>query len=451
MKIDDSIRINSIKLNNFRCFSNISIDFHPKLTVLVAENAQGKTAILDAISISLGLFVDTLTGWKQYPGFDRADVRNVFDENLQMINQLPLSFFASGTAGGVQISWDRELPGVSGRARTSTRNCKDLIKYAKVLHEKMINNQPDLLLPVIAFYGTGRLWSEHRLTEFRKNSSHVGTNAGRMGGYLDCLSSSSSFKEFAEWYGSAVRDIADARFKVLEQDVHPLKWISAVRDAVKRVLEPTGWSIIDWDNNNSVIVAENHKKGRLPLDLMSDGIRNMISLIADLAHRCARLNPNLGETAARDTPGILLIDEVDMHLHPRWQQLIVQLLEDAFPRMQIILTTHSPHVLTTVDKNSIRVIDTKDGLGIVRIPEFQTKGVESADVLAVIMGVDPIPQIDESIMLTKYRSLIEDGEYESDDAINLKNKLNEHFGVNHPVMIDCNRLIRFQSLKRRSN
>ena len=96
-------------------------------------------------------------------------------------------------------------------------------------------------------------------------------------------------------------------------------------------------------------MVEHPEYGRLPLSSLSDGVRNMIALIADIAHRCARLNPHLSEEAARQTPGVLLIDEVDMHLHPRWQQLVVDLLRKAFPSLQIILSTHSPHVLSTVE------------------------------------------------------------------------------------------------------
>jgi predicted ATP-binding protein involved in virulence len=122
----------------------------------------------------------------------------------------------------------------------------------------------------------------------------------------------------------------------------------------------------------------------------------MIALIADIARRCASLNPHLGEEAATRTPGVLLIDEVDMHLHPRWQQLVIDLLRQTFPCLQMILSTHSPHVLSTVDKESIRVIRLRDSRGLVETPKFQTRGVQSADVLASIMEVDPTPQLREA-------------------------------------------------------
>lgn len=182
---------------------------------------------------------------------------------------------------------------------------------------------------------------------------------------------------------------------------------------------------------------------------LSDGVRNMLALVADVARRCASLNPQLGADAARDTPGVLMIDEVDMHLHPRWQQLVMELLCKAFPALQIISTTHSPHVLSTVDKASIRVIRIVDGHAIIETPLLQTRGVESADVLASVMGVDPVPHLQESRQLSEYRALIEDGQADSEQSLELRAKLTKHFGDTHPVILDCDRLIRFQKFRLR--
>src|SRR5580700_10874287 len=117
----------------------------------------------------------------------------------------------------------------------------------------------------------------------------------------------------------------------------------------------------------------------------------------------------------------------------------------------MILTTHSPHVLSTVEKDSIRVIGLRDGQGLIDTPTLQTRGVESADVLASIMGVDPVPQIEEARWLSDYRALIEDGKAETGEAGELRSKLISHFGESHPLILDCERLIRFQSFKLKRN
>ena len=122
------------------------------------------------------------------------------------------------------------------------------------------------------------------------------------------------------------------------------------------MLRPSGWHSIYFKNTETGIVATHAQYGVLPVAHLSDGIRTLIGVTADIAHRAIRLNSQLGREAVTSTPGIVLIDEVDMHLHPEWQQVIIESLRNAFPRIQFIVTTHSPQVLTTVRKEHIRLL-----------------------------------------------------------------------------------------------
>ena len=231
-----------------------------------------------------------------------------------------------------------------------------------------------------------------------------------------------------------------------------LSLLGAVQAAVRLVLEPTRWCDVVWDRAQRCLVVEHAIHGRLPLAALSDGVRNMIALVADVARRCATLNPHLDDQAARQTPGVLLIDEIDMHLHPRWQQLVVDLLQRAFPAMQIILSTHSPHVLSTVEFNSIRIVGFgEDGIARIKMPQFQTLGVESADVLAEVMNVDTIPPVDQAGWLSEYRALVETSNTESPAAQALWAKLVEHFGRQHPVMAEVEVLRRLQQFRHSHN
>lgn len=446
MTLDGHLRVNRLRLQNFRCFADCAIELHPDLTVLVAENGQGKTAILDGVSIALGLFVDTIGGTRQFHGFDRTDIRLTRGGDGHMTTALPTQFEAEGNVGGQVLHWSRALTGSGLRARTSSKDAEELRRAAEVLRARTTAAEGEPFnLPLVAFYGTGRLWSEHRLTLGKKSLAAVSND--RFAAYVDCLSSSSSFKGMATWYETKMGEIDDSRFATDLRSNVPL--ITAVREAARLVLEPTGWSELDWDPNEGSLVATHAQYGRLPLSALSDGVRNMMALVADVARRCAILNPHLREDVARRTPGVLLIDEVDMHLHPRWQQLIVDLLRQAFPALQLILTTHSPHVLSTVDKQSIRVIRLQDGEVSIDSPTLQTRGVQSADVLFSIMGVDPVPAIHEAQELSRYRELIEDGLAENVEAQSLRSRLVAHFGKDHPVMLDCERLVRFQAFRLR--
>ena len=128
------------------------------------------------------------------------------------------------------------------------------------------------------------------------------------------------------------------------------------------------------------------------MDILSDGIRTTIGLVADIAHRMAKLNPQLAENIATKTPGIILIDEVDMHLHPEWQQQILRSLKAAFPKVQLIVSTHSPQVLSTLRKENIRVLSSDDDdIWSAVEPLKSPLGHESKDALAYIMDTHPRP------------------------------------------------------------
>jgi predicted ATP-binding protein involved in virulence len=167
------MKLKKLEITNFRCFDSISIDFDEKLTVLVAENGVGKTAILDAVALALSPFIggfDTGVG----KGFKHEDARldrnTAFDsENdfshailprvSNMESQYPVSLTASGIIAGQYEQWSRELTGK--KTRTTFGKAKVLIGYAKKLQQQVRANEA-VILPVIAYYGTGRLWKQNQ-------------------------------------------------------------------------------------------------------------------------------------------------------------------------------------------------------------------------------------------------------------------------------------------------
>jgi predicted ATP-binding protein involved in virulence len=115
--------------------------------------------------------------------------------------------------------------------------------------------------------------------------------------------------------------------------------------------------------------------------------------------------------------------------------------------MQMILTTHSPQVLSTVDAESIRLIHLENGQGIIKIPKFQTRGVESADILSRLMNIHPVPRVEQALWLSQYRAMVQVGEFESEVARSLWSRLIDHFGAEHPVLVEIDTLRRLQEFK----
>jgi predicted ATP-binding protein involved in virulence len=434
-----ALRLDKLTLTNFRCFARCEIDFCPDLTVLVAENGSGKTAVLDAAALALSVFVNALNAQERIRRIERSDVRLTLGDERRMTPSLPTEYDAHGAILGAPIRWKSTVKTYGDKVRPSTAHLKPAQAAAAQFRTDAA------ILPLLAYYGTGRLWSEHRLTESRRSS--VTNVEERVAGYSEGLTSASSFKDVSAWYEHRVRQTANPAYS--ESLKTNLALLQGVNEAADKVLKPTGWSKLQWDNGTNSLSAEHEMQGRLPLFMLSDGVRTMLALVADVARRCASLNPQLSDQAPAQTPGILIIDEVDMHLHPRWQQQVLGLLRDAFPTLQIIVSTHSPHVLSTVDKASIRVLHIQEGDALVETPQMQTRGVESADVLASVMDVDPIPQLQETNDLSAYRALIEDEKADTPEASVLRARLVAHFGASHPVMLECDRLIRFQQFRLR--
>nr|WP_262385192.1 AAA family ATPase [Pseudomonas fluorescens] len=212
-------------------------------------------------------------------------------------------------------------------------------------------------------------------------------------------------------------------------------YIESVSAAVNACLEPAGWKNIEYSFSRDALVAHHDDFGELPVELLSDGIRNMIGMVADIGFRATKLNGQLGAHAAKSTPGIVLIDEVDMHLHPRWQQTILSQLRDAFPRLQFIVTTHSPQVLTTVPSESIRILR---GNKVYSAPPG-TEGSEPERMLKQVLGLEEVrpPGNPATQELKEYLALVDRDQWSSERAKTLRERLDRRYQGQEPALLDA--------------
>lgn len=378
------------------------------------------------------------------------------------------------------FSWDevRYRSSIKKNTKTKSNSESDFVNLnfcAKNLEERIFSNRnfkPDDL-PVLGYYGTGRLWSQKKLTGiFDKPDNET---FSRTFAYRDCLDPSSSYKHFSQWYTRAFKSLRDAQIKNIEKnqkinsklDDIFLAPILNVQRAIDKILKThTGWHQLEYSAEHEDLVLEHSEHGELKVSQLSDGIRNMLALVGDIAYRCYKLNSHHGKNAALLTKGIVMIDEVDMHLHPEWQQTVLPDLQKAFPKIQFIVTTHSPQVLSSVDAKCIRRLDwelkeeneldqrkiRKNGIrkriSVKTITE-QTMGVASSDVMASVMEVDPIPDVAPARQLSHYYALIQQNLHLTPSGRALRKKLDSHFGTSHPKMLDCDRLIRLQAFKKK--
>ena len=161
---------------------------------------------------------------------------------------------------------------------------------------------------------------------------------------------------------------------------------------------------------------------------MSDGYRNMLSMVADIAYRMALLNPQLLDKVTEETDGVVLIDEIDLHLHPAWQRYVVKTLKDIFPKVQFIVTTHAPSIIASASREEIVVL--KDYVPMT-VPGM-TYGKDANAILKTVMGV-PERQDSVSEIIDGFHEALADGQFEQ--ARQLLQKMAEVLGENDPEVV----------------
>ncbi|EEW0965258.1 chromosome segregation protein SMC, partial [Escherichia coli] len=184
---------------------------------------------------------------------------------------------------------------------------------------------------------------------------------------------------------------------------------------------------------------------------LSQGEKTILTLVGDLTRRLVLLNPKLNNPL--QGKGIVLIDEVDLHLHPSWQQNIIEKLQHTFPNVQFIITTHSPQIVSTVPSKCLRILEEiknpSTGMKELRVllPSSQTKGTKNSYALLYGMKTDPVPNVKEVAWLSTYKKFIENRQQDSEEAIMIRKKLDKHYGIDHPLLLECDGIIRVLKLK----
>ncbi len=362
------MRIDRLELVNFRCFERWEHAFGPQLNVLIGKNGTGKTAVLDALALAVEPFLEaTGAGFPYFPNDDVRMVRFSKGGDYTLEPQNPMRVVCRGALSGHAWTTDWTFQAaVKGSGKGPSGGVRQDLSPLTQRLAAAVRSGEDVTLPLIAYFGTDRLWRPARNSE----STEVLGPGSRLRGYLDCLRPASSFQQLAGW------------FKRMEwikiQDGAALPMYDGVRAAIAQCLE--GWDEVLYDPRLDSILARTSDGSRaLPFHMLSDGVRNMIGMVGEIAYRAALLNPHLGADAAKKTPGIVLIDEVDQHLHPSWQRRIIDDLRRTFPEVQFFCTTHSPLIVQSVSPEEMILLD--DG----QPAETEHRSVE--EVLEWEMGV----------------------------------------------------------------
>jgi predicted ATP-binding protein involved in virulence len=350
------VRIEKIKIKNFKGFSDEEFELNQRFTVFIGDNAKGKTSILDALAVAVGSYLRGIDVAKhEARSIDKKEVR-VRTIDSQPRPQLPVEVEAFGEVNEIMLSngWKRTVDKLTKKTTTTYVNAKNIETIAsKMLQESRENGK--VTFPVIAYHGTGRLWAEHE----EKKATYKKQGEGVEMAYTRCLSPKSSSKEFLSWYKTyedEIKKFGSKKDKLL---------LDTFKKAIISMIPDNHWTDMSYSFKDEDLVGlfkSENKTNKLLFSQLSDGYRNLIGMVADIAYRCIKLNPHLGIDAIRLTPGVVLIDELDLHLHPNWQKRIVSDLKNVFENVQFVATTHSPFIVQSLRADELINLDDVKGL-----------------------------------------------------------------------------------------
>ncbi len=372
------MRIDQLIVTGFRCFEKAEFNFPNRFNLIVGENGSGKTSLLEALSIAAGSWLLGIRGY---------DSRNIAEGDVRMVPikagedvsfeeaELTEVSAAGWIEGGVIIkgkqyeyTWGRSRRGRAGR--TTRADAAFITRIATEAAGKLRMGR-EVLLPLISYYGTGRLWDFPKEMQGGLGAPISKLEQSRFEGYRNSVDRRCSPVEFAKWLQR------QAWIEFQEKNEQPLS--AVVRKAVIGCIE--GGQKIWFSAKQGQVLVNIKGHGVLPFENLSDGQRNIVAMVGDIAIKAAKLNSHLGAKALDETPGIVLIDELDLHLHPRWQRRVVADLKRTFPKLQFFCTTHSPQIIGEVPRDEILLVTPEGGK-----PVAVGLGADSNWILKHVMG-----------------------------------------------------------------
>lgn len=417
------MRIDRLKITNFKRFASCEFKFDPQFNLIIGDNAAGKSSALDALSIAVDGWFLGLRGAQTAGGIGPEHVHvdaQQFEDKVNFEKQFPARIEASGQVMGQNLTWSRELS--SEKGRTTTIWAKDLINVAKEADHRVRTNEV-VTLPLICTYGNERLWFESPHRKITKKKSSSPELPSRFDGYRDCTEFEIQETDLLDWI-RAEQSASYAR----KADTIALR---VMKQAIASCVEFA--SDFYFDDRYPDLILMTEQTDFQMFRHLSDGQRIMLTLIGDLAKRAIMLNPHLGTDVLQQTPGIVMIDELDLHLHPTWQRRVIHDLKRTFPQIQFVVTTHSPQLIGEALPREIRILDH----GTVSTPP-RSYGVDSSRILEEVMHASP-RNVETEKLLSGLAELID-----KEDMVGARAALNlveEKLGPDDPEVTGATTLI----------
>jgi predicted ATP-binding protein involved in virulence len=404
------MRVTELKIKNFRGIKDLHLMFNSEhnVVVLVGINGIGKSSVLNCINL-LVKYYDLVLRGKTHRRMSGSPILQTFIQKSDIrigssnsINQIKVNFGVQDITWEIDaVSWPRNL----NRMRRM-QGLSNIQTNAINVH-----NNTDISLGHFYFY----YLANRQLKSFQKNN-------------VDELDEIINFENFSKWFKETEDLENEQRLSDSIDYRHPV--LSAVRNAVCSFLGE-GYNSLTFKRKFDKVTIK--KLGvEISIDLLSDGEKSLLAMVGDLSKRLAESDQHLEASA------LVLIDEIELHLHPAWQRMIIPRLTKTFPNCQFIVTTHSPQVLSHVDPECIHILDYDGDNVIVKRPE-SSYGLDSNRILEDILGVSKRPQEIQERMLELFRTI---NNNDLASAKEIVRELGDRIGINEPELVKAEATIK---------
>ncbi|MDO4573982.1 MAG: AAA family ATPase [Planctomycetia bacterium] len=392
------MQLQSLHLTHFRGIHEMTLDFQPQMNVLVGVNGAGKSSVLDGIAILLTRMVSLIRSGKnagrEIAPSDISAGRNV----SRLVGTL--------AADDMIFAWllTKYLPHTRKQPERDKipEHCRPLRDYTSQIRDQIERTLENCSIPVLIYYRAERV-----ALNFPR-FVHTDRDFSLLSVYQDSLSSKADYRVLLEWFRER-ENTEDREFKRLSMDkkrkTNPVTYRDPQLEVVRRTWNAFMPEFSDFTINTNPLRLEAKKNGTtFRVDQLSDGEKSLLALVGDIARRLAIANPTLPDPLQGE--GIILIDEIDLHFHPKRQAMIVPKLMEVFPNCQFIVATHSPQILGHVHAKRIYLLEENDeGVIELKRPE-ESFGMTTDQILEDVMQV-PSRDADEEKKLLKVFELIE--------------------------------------------
>lgn len=410
-------------IKNFKGIENLDLNFNPGINILLGGNGVGKTSVLEALSITLSDFFNGIKGITK-KGIEPHQIR--FDtHNLGDASQATEYFSTSITSDILcygQVKKGEILREDNTSARTKYRG-KEIAEYALRLC-----NDKEATLPLLRYFSARRLAPPKR-EDYGKNSKSSLND--RVCGYIGCMEDTLDLKALESW-------CVDMELEALhlEKTIREYEGFKNIVAAfMSQMLNSHSEPSVYYSKKRGTLVYQ--EDGRhVPISYLSAGYQSLLWMILDMAYRIAQLNPAISDYSA--VPGIVLIDEIDMHLHPAWQWRIANVLHKVFPKIQFILATHSPIIVSSA-KNAHLISLAQESVRY--LPNAYAYSVD--DILESRQTSRSIPE-ELSAHISSFDRALNSGRL--DEAKEILDNMTQLFGCANPSVLACQSTLELETL-----